>query len=563
MVSTPSDMPEPDAEPTPDEPSDADSASPLATIDDVDSLGPQDRVFPSWTESIGRQASRIVGGPLGTHASVGRHWFWTPLRAVLLIGVVILTMSWFVKSPCVQQYTDSNGVRQLDWRANRQYVAFCYSDIVPLYTAERLDQPGTFPYKTSWVDGAGTPNAQVRYMEYPVLTGLFQWVNAKLAQGWVKLAATTGFLPSALTVVVYFDFSALFLALAWLVTIWATTRTARRRPWDALLMAASPLVLVHAFTNFDAVATAFAATGLLAWSRKRPVLAGVLLGLGAAAKLYPAFLLLPLLLLCLRAGRLDKWLQAAGGAVVAWLAVNIVFIVDFHAGWWEFFRLNVQRGMDPDSVYNVISYFTGWPGFDPNLAPHQNPNVLNLVTTVLLLLACAGIAWLALAAPRRPRLAQLCFLLVAAFLLTNKVWSPQYSLWLVPLAVLAIPRWKLVLTWMVLDALVWFPRMAYYLELALISQHADDRGLPQGWFLGMVIIRDLAVLGLCALIIRDIYRPARDLVRLAGDDDPTGGFLDGAPDRFVLRVSRHSRSGDEPPRSSPPIRDLAASDGAV
>jgi uncharacterized membrane protein len=157
------------------------------------------------------------------------------------------------------------------------------------------------------------------------------------------------------------------------------------------------------------------------------------------------------------------------------------------------------------------------------------------VTTLLFLACCAGVVWLALAAPRRPRLAQLCFLLVAAFLLTNKVWSPQYSLWLVPLAVLAVPRWKLVLSWMVLDALVWFPRMAYYLELANLSQHMDDRGLPQGWFLGMVIIRDIMVLVLCVVIIRDIYRPERDPVRLAGDDDPSGGFLDGAPDRFALR----------------------------
>jgi hypothetical protein len=43
------------------------------------------------------------------------------------------------------------------------------------------------------------------------------------------------------------------------------------------------------------------------------------------------------------------------------------------------------------------------------------------------------------------------------------------------------------------------------------------------------------VLGLCTMIVRDIYRPATDLVRLTGDDDPAGGFLDGAPDRFVLR----------------------------
>ena len=53
-----------------------------------------------------------------------------------------------------------------------------------------------------------------------------------------------------------------------------------------------------------------------------------------------------------------------------------------------------------------------------------------------------------------PRLAALCFLIVAAFLLVNKVWSPQYSLWLVPLAVLALPRWRVLLTWMLVDALL-------------------------------------------------------------------------------------------------------------
>src|SRR5882762_5744381 len=205
VVSTPSDTQGPDTQgPDTDEPdTHASDAQPAMTahVDDVDSLGPEDRVFPSWTESLGRQASKIIGGPLGRHASVGRHWFWTPLRAVLLIAVVTLMLSWFAKSPCIQQYTDANGARQLDWRANRQYVAFCYSDIVPLYGAERLDQPGMFPYKTSWIDGTGA-DAQVRYMEYPVLTGVFQWINAKLAQGWTHLAGDSHLLPDAIPVVV-------------------------------------------------------------------------------------------------------------------------------------------------------------------------------------------------------------------------------------------------------------------------------------------------------------------------------------------------------------------------
>ena len=54
---------------------------------------------------------------------------------------------------------------------------------------------------------------------------------------------------------------------------------------------------------------------------------------------------------------------------------------------------------------------------------------------------------LGLTSPSTPRLAQLGFLIVAGFLLVNKVYSPQYVLWLLPLAVLARPRWRDLLIW--------------------------------------------------------------------------------------------------------------------
>jgi uncharacterized membrane protein len=291
------------------------------------------------------------------------------------------------------------------------------------------------------------------------------------------------------------------------------------------------LVVVHAFTNFDALATACATAGMLAWARRRPMLAGVLLGVGGAAKLYPLFLLGPLLLLALRSGKVPVALRTTLTAASTWAAVNLPIALLYPAGWREFFRLNTERGADPDSLYNAISYFTGWVGFDGPLAPGRAPTVLNAVSAALFLLCCVGIGWVALSAPSRPRFAQLAFLLVAAFLLTNKVWSPQYSLWLVPLAVLAMPRWKVLLGWMTVDALVWVPRMFYYLGVG-------NKGLPEDWFLGAVLLRDAFVVLLCVLVLRDVYRPEVDPVRRAGDDDPCGGVLDGAPDRVVLGPAR-------------------------
>jgi uncharacterized membrane protein len=463
------------------------------------------RVIPTWTEPLAAAASRIVGGPLGRHALVGRSRFWTPLRVVLLFAVVLLAAGWLGKAPCLQQYTTDSGDLALDWRDSRQYVAMCYSDTVPLWGIEGLDD-GAVPYRDPWVESAGTADEQVRYMEYPVLTGFFQYFNAQLTDAWVQAVEVVPGLPSALPVVVYFDISAFWLALAWLVVVWAVYALRPHRPWDAALVAVSPLVAVHAFTNFDTLAVACAAGGMLALARRRPLLAGVLLGAGGAFKLYPLMLLLPVALVALRRREVRTALSAIVGAIGAWLVVNAPIALLYGRGWWEFFRLNRTRPADPDSLYFVVQHFTGWSGFDGPLADGEQPAVLNAVSAVLFLLCCAGITVLALRAPRPPRVASLAFLVVATFLLVNKVWSPQYSLWLVPLAVLALPRWRLLLAWMTVDALVWVPRMYYYLT-------PENKGLPPDWFLATVVLRDAVVVLLCVLVVRSVLHPATDPVR--------------------------------------------------
>ncbi|WP_081628776.1 glycosyltransferase family 87 protein [Smaragdicoccus niigatensis] len=478
-----------------------------------------DRDLPSRNDVLASSWSALVGGPVGDHAVIGRARFFTPLRVILVLSIVFLSLGWFGKAACIQQIDNGPyGELNLDWGGSRQYVAMCYSDTIPLYGAERLNL-GEFPYKASWSEVDSDGSQHMRYMEYPVVTGLYQYLSMRIAKAW----DASNWLPQALQVVIYFNVVAVGLALAWLVTMWATTMLAGRRVWDAALAACSPLVVVHVFTNFDALATAFAAAGLLAWARKRPVLAGVLLGVGGAAKLYPLFFLLPLLALCLRTGNVRTWVNTAAAAVGTWVAINLPIALLYPNGWWEFFRLNSSRHQDPDSIYNVITSFTRWPGLDGPLASRETPVVLNLVSLGLFALVCVGVAYLAVAAPRRPRVAQLCFLIVAGFLLTNKVWSPQYSLWLVPLAVLALPHRRILLVWMAIDAFVWAPRMYYYLG-------TDHKGLPEQWFTGTVIIRDLAVVALCVLIVRQIYRPSEDLVRRSGVDDPVGGVLDGATD---------------------------------
>ena len=527
------------------------TVSPQPLADDLRSADSRD--LPSRNDTVVAALSQVIGGPVGRHALVGRTRVFTPLRVMFMIALVFLALGWTTKAPCLQTVgTGSPDQRVANWENQRAYYELCYSDTVPLYGAELLSQ-GKFPYKSSWLelDSAGQPRTQydgrtaVRYMEYPVLTGVYQYVAMALAKTYTAVAKKTGIalLAGVAEVVMFFNIAAFGLALAWLATVWATAMLAGRRVWDAALVAASPILIFQAFTNFDALATALATGGLLAWARRRPLLAGVLIGLGVSAKLYPALLLLPLLLLAVRTGRFGDAVRTISVAVLVWCATNLPVLLMYPRGWSEFFRLNTRRNQDMDSVYNVIRSFTGWRGFNPDLGFWQPPIVLNIVTGVLFLLCCAAIAYIALTAPRRPRIAQLAFLVVATFLLVNKVWSPQFSLWLVPLAVLALPHRRVLMAWMTIDALVWVPRMFY-----LYGE--QSKGLPEQWFTTTVLIRDLAVVGLIALVVRQIYRPAEDLVRNRGSvDDPSGGVFDGAPDAFPSRWPQRL----QPAQRHPPV----------
>ncbi len=330
-----------------------------------------DRDLPSRTDTIGAALSEVVGGPVGRHALIGRQRIMTPLRVMLIIALVFLALGYSTKAACLQTTgTGTADQRVGNWQNQRAYYELCYSDTVPLYTAELLNL-GKFPYKSSWVenDSTGKPriqydgNTAVRYMEYPVLTGIYQYLSMTLAKTYTALTKLVS-VPIIAEVVMFFNIAAFGLALAWLATVWATSQLAgQRRIWDAAMVAASPILIFQVFTNFDALATAFATAALLAWARRRPMLAGALIGLGVAAKLYPLLLLAPLAVLAVRTGRLREVGKTALAAVAMWLVVNLPIMVLFPRGWSEFFRLNTRRGDDMDSLYNMVKSFTGWRGF--------------------------------------------------------------------------------------------------------------------------------------------------------------------------------------------------------
>jgi uncharacterized membrane protein len=416
------------------------------------------------------------------------------------------------------------------WVSNsRIFQDRCYSDLYALYGTEGLGA-GQIPYLNHKV-------------EYPVLTGAAMQAAAWLVRGGDLIQQRA---------LHFFYLSAALLAVATIATVLAVAHAAGPAwRWSALLVALSPGLILTSFVNWDLLATSLAALGLAAWASRRCVLAGILIGLAVAAKFYPVVFLGPLLLLCLRAGRMRAFWLTTAAAAGAWLAVNLPVALAASAGWAWFYEISASRGPDWGSIWYFFRV-EHWP-----VLGSLSTSGLNLASALALAALAGLLTILAMAAPRRPRLPQLLFLAVVAFLIFNKVWSPQYVIWLVPLAVLARPRLGVYLLWQAAEVGYFLAIWAYLITALASAGSAPSSGsISATLYFDALTARFDALLVLAALVVRDMIRPERDLVRtgVAGADDPAGGVLSGAPDVRVLRL----RQAPHLPVARPPRRERPA-----
>ena len=375
-----------------------------------------------------------------------------PVVLGLTTALVLLSAAW--KGAC------------LDARDN--YRLTCYSDVLELWTSRGL-QDGVFPY----VQGRLVDGAPVDTFEYPVLTGVFVWASSLPADGRASflLVSTVLLLPFAL------------------LTARLLHAMSGRR---ALLWAASPSLVLYALHNWDLLAVAAATAALWSWQRGKHTTAAVLLGVGACLKVYPGLFLLPLAVDRLVRGDVAGAVRvlAAGGATV--VAVNLPFVLAGREGWAATYAFQSARAADSSS--NSLWYW---------VAPGLTTGRLNVVIPALLVLALA----VALAdGVRRARAGapfpflQVCAAVLVAFLLLNKVSSPQYTLWLLPFLALLRVHWAWWAAFTVADVLVYVGVFRWF--HALVT--GTDPSLPAAVLETGVWAKCLLLLALFPVLLRAV-----------------------------------------------------------
>lgn len=317
-------------------------------------------------------------------------------RVVLLLALLASVLSFAKFNHCA-----STG-----WQSPDQYVHACYSDIPALYGERGLD-------KGVWAYSAGADS-----VEYPVIQGVIMWVSAKVIPDGINN---------------YFYGSALLLALLF---IFISLLTFRIKPEFGYLLPLAPAAVASLYINWDLWAIAMMMLAIYWFDRKAEVASAVALGIAISTKFLPIFLLIPIAIIFFRQEQISKLFKYCAIAIATFAAINLPVALTTPEGWWRFYDLNLNRGSDWGSLWYALS------NLGLNLT-HQN-----YLSILLLMIGLSALTIFLLQLRTPPTLAHTAIFVMIIVMAVSKVYSPQYVLWLTPLAIIAIiDRRELTIFW--------------------------------------------------------------------------------------------------------------------
>jgi hypothetical protein len=285
------------------------------------------------------------------------------------------------------------------WATPDQYVHACYSDLPALFEARGLSS-NEWPF-------ASDDNS----VEYPVVTAMVMYATSFAANSPVS----------------YFNINIFFLILLFIATVILVRKI---RPEFAYLVPVAPAMIASLFINWDLWAIATMMLAIYWFDRKQYLASAVLLGVSISTKFLPIFLLIPVVFIFWREAKMKDAIRYLAITFGIWSALNLPFAVTTPTGWWRFYKLNLDRGPDWGSFWLALQQLG------------INLTNLNYLSILLLLIALTTIAILLFELRYTPSLASVAFFVIASVMLASKVYSPQYVLWLTPLAVIALTNTK-------------------------------------------------------------------------------------------------------------------------
>lgn len=291
------------------------------------------------------------------------------------------------------------------------------------------------------------------------------------------------------------------VAIASLALVLTLTTTSRARVYGGVAFAAlAPLVLGRTLLDrFDLWPTALLLAALAAIGVGAVRIAFGTLSLGTCAKIFPVVALPPFVAWTRRHRPAEARHGLVTFAVVA-AVVLLPFLLLGPGGIRFSTKVGIVRPTQVESLGGSIAFVLDRIGvLDVGTAnEYGSQNVygpgVKLIGLVMLAALLAGVAacWLAFARGERDfaRLAAATLAATAAFVAFGKVLSPQYLIWLIPLAPLARGRYALATCATLLGALActryWFP--SRYSEVVHLQSEA--------W---VVAVRNLLLVALFAL----------------------------------------------------------------
>ncbi len=351
------------------------------------------------------------------------------------------------------------------WATPDQYVHACYSDIPSLYSARELDDD-------RW-SYSSTTNA----VEYPVLTGTVMWFFARV-------------IPSGENETLnYYRINQIFLAGLFLFIALIVYRI---RPEFAYLSAIAPAAIASLYINWDLWAIASMMLAIYWFDRKKYTYSALAIGISISTKFLPIFLLLPIVLILWRRNEIREIARYLGITVAAFLVINIPVMLTTPDGWLRFYQLNFDRGEDWGSIWYALS------SLGVNLGNTNFFAILALAVAVLV------ISLLVFSTKETLHLADISFIVLALVMIASKVYSPQYILWLVPLAVIAMTNRKDVHAFWIWQIAEVMYHVAIWQHLATVT--GAKFGLPLTGYALISLIRIAACLYFVILLIKKASR---------------------------------------------------------